>query len=62
LRFHEWKRKWNIQVNPPTQEEYNRALARRMFGRYAEQFLKYAPWSFLLVKKIWKKGEEPWKS
>jgi len=51
-----------IKLKPPTDEEFNRALARRMFGKHADKMLKYAPWSFLLVKKMWKKGEEPWES
>jgi len=40
------------KLKPPTDEEFNRALAKRI----------YAPWSFLLVKKMWKKGEEPWET
>jgi len=48
------------ELKPPTDEEVNRELAKRMFGKSAEKMLKYAPWSFLLVKVMWKKGEEPW--
>ena len=49
------------ELKPPTDEEFNRAAAKRMFGKYADKMLKYAPWSFLIVKNIWKKGEEPWR-
>lgn len=48
------------ELKPPTEEEVNRVVAKRMFGKTAEKLLKYAPWSFLLVKIMWKKGEEPW--
>ena len=48
------------ELKPPTEEEVNRVVAKRMFGKTAEKLLKYAPWSFLLVKTMWKKGEEPW--
>jgi hypothetical protein len=49
-------------LKPPTDEEVNRVMAKRMFGKYADVMLKHAPWSFLLVKVMWKKGEEPWKT
>lgn len=48
------------ELNPPSEEEFNRALAKRMFGKNAEEILKHAPWSFLIVKILWKKGEQPW--
>jgi len=48
-------------LSPPTEEEYNRAVAKRMFGKYADIILQNLPWSLLIVKKMWKKGEEPWK-
>ena len=48
------------ELNPPTEEEVNRVVAKRMFGKNAAKMLKYAPWSFLLIKTLWKKGEEPW--
>jgi len=51
-----------LRLKPPTDEEFNRALAKRMFGKHADKMLRYTPWSFLLIKKIWKKGEEPWES
>ena len=47
-------------LKPPTDEEVNSVIAKRMFGKYADKMLKYAPWSFLLLKVMWKKGEEPW--
>ncbi len=47
-------------LKPPTDEEINRIIAKRIFGKYADKMLKYAPWSFLLLKVMWKKGEEPW--
>jgi hypothetical protein len=37
-------------------------LARWLFGEYADRIMEYAPWSFALVKIMWKKGEEPWRS
>jgi hypothetical protein len=48
------------ELNPPSDEEFNRALAKRMFGKHADKILKHAPWSFLLIKILWKKGEQPW--
>ncbi|MFB0564790.1 MAG: hypothetical protein ACETWK_03845 [Candidatus Aminicenantaceae bacterium] len=49
-------------LNPPNDEEINRVAAKWLFGKYADKMLKYAPWSFLLLKILWKKGEEPWKT
>ncbi|MFP4082327.1 MAG: hypothetical protein ACLFVG_06160 [Candidatus Aminicenantes bacterium] len=49
-------------LKPPTEEEINRTTAQWLFGKHAEKMLKYAPWSFVLTKILWKKGEEPWKS
>jgi hypothetical protein len=49
-------------LNPPTNEELNHITAKWLFGKNAEKMLKFAPWSFLLVKLMWKKGEEPWES
>lgn len=48
-------------LRPPTEEECDRAKARWLFGDNAEKMLMYAPWSFLLAKLMWKKGEEPWR-
>jgi hypothetical protein len=48
------------RLNPPTQEEIDRATAKWLFGENAERMMKYAPWSFVLTKLMWKKGEEPW--
>lgn len=50
------------RLNPPTDEELNRAIAKWLFGKNAEKMMRYAPWSFLLAKLMWKKGEEPWAS
>jgi len=49
-------------LNPPSQEEIDRAKAKWLFGRRADMMMKYAPWSFVLTKLMWKKGEEPWES
>ena len=53
-------RKLKKSLRPPTDDELNWAIARWLFGQNAEKMLKYAPWSFLLVKLMWVKGEEPW--
>ena len=47
-------------LNPPTVEEINQVTARWLFGKNAAKMMKYAPWSFVLMKLMWKKGEEPW--
>ena len=47
-------------LKPPTDEEINQVTARWLFGKNSEKMLKYAPWSFVLMKLMWKKGEEPW--
>jgi hypothetical protein len=44
----------------PTEDEYNKVTARWLFGKNAEKMLKYAPFSFVLTKLMWRKGEEPW--
>jgi len=49
-------------LKPPTQEECDRVMARWLFGERAEKMMQYAPWSFALMKLMWKEGEEPWKS
>ena len=49
-------------LKPPTEEEVNRTTAKWLFGKHAEKILRYAPWSFVLLKILWKKGEEPWES
>jgi hypothetical protein len=49
-------------LKPPTEEEFNQATAKWLFGRGAEKMMKYAPWSFVLMKLMWKKGEEPWEN
>jgi len=48
------------RLQPPTDAEYNEVTARWLFGRNAEKMLKYAPFSFVLTKLMWRKGEEPW--
>jgi hypothetical protein len=47
-------------LNPPSKEELDRVTARWLFGKHAEKMMRYAPWSFVLIKLLWKKGEEPW--
>ena len=47
-------------LKPPTDEEINKVTAKWLFGQNSEKMLKYAPWSFVLMKLMWKKGEEPW--
>ena len=49
-------------LRPPTEDEIRNAKARWLFGKNAEKILIYAPWSFVLIKLLWKKGEEPWES
>jgi len=49
-------------LKPPTKEEIDEATARWLFGDHAEKMLRYAPWSMILMKLMWKKGEEPWES
>ena len=49
-------------LKPPTDEEMNEVTAKWLFGRYAGKMLKYAPWSFILLKILWKKGESPWEN
>ena len=49
-------------LKPPSQEECNRAMAKWLFGERADRMMQYAPWSFALMKLMWKEGEEPWES
>ncbi len=49
-------------LKPPTDEELDHATAKWLFGKRAEKMMKYAPWSFVLMKLMWKKGEEPWEN
>jgi hypothetical protein len=49
-------------LNPPTEEELTQVTAKWLFGKKADKMVKHAPWSFILVKLMWKKGEEPWAS
>jgi hypothetical protein len=48
------------RLNPPSKEELDQVTASWLFGRNAEKMMRYAPWSFLLTKVMWKKGEGPW--
>lgn len=50
------------RLRPPTEAEYNEATARWLFGKNGDLMLKYAPFSFVLTKLMWRKGEEPWAS
>lgn len=49
-------------LQPPTEEELGQVTAKWLFGKNAEKMMRHAPWSFVLVKLMWKKGEEPWAS
>ncbi len=49
-------------LKPPTKEEIDQVTARWLFGNNAEKMMRHAPWSFVLIKLMWKKGEEPWAS
>lgn len=50
------------RLDPPSEEELNQAIAKLLFGKNAEKMLEHAPWSFLLTKLMWVKGEEPWEN
>lgn len=47
-------------LQPPTKAEIDDVTARWLYGKQAGKMMKYAPWSFVLMKLMWKKGEEPW--
>ena len=49
-------------LKPPSKEEIDNVTARWLYGKNAEKMMKYAPWSFVLMKLMWKKGEEPWEN
>lgn len=49
-------------LKPPRDEEFNLVTAKWLFGANAEKMMKHAPWSFVLMKLMWKKGEAPWES
>ena len=49
-------------LQPPTKAEIDDVTARWLYGKNAEKMMKYAPWSFVLMKLMWKKGEEPWEN
>ena len=48
------------RLKPPSDEEYNEVTAKWLFGKNAEKMLRYAPFSFVLTKLMWRMGEEPW--
>lgn len=48
------------RLDPPTPEELDQVTARWLFGENAERMMEHAPWSFLLLKLMWKEGEGPW--
>ena len=48
------------RLNPPSKDELNLSIARLLFGKNAEKMLEHAPWSFILTKLMWVRGEEPW--
>ncbi len=50
------------RLNPPSKEELDQVTARWLFGKNAEKMMCHAPWSFVLTKLMWQKGEEPWES
>lgn len=50
------------RLNPPSKEELDGVTASWLFGRQAEKMMRHAPWSFVLTKVMWKKGEEPWET
>ncbi len=47
-------------LQPPTDEDCDQVKARWLFGERAEKMMAHAPWSFALIKLMWKEGEEPW--
>jgi len=49
-------------LKPPTDEEMDEVTAKWLFGKHAGKMLRYAPWSFILLKILWKKGEGPWEN
>ena len=49
-------------LKPPSEKEFNEVIAKWLFGKNAEKMMRYAPWSFILIKLMWKKGEEPWEN
>lgn len=49
-------------LKPPTQAECDQALARWLFGKRSGKMMRHAPWSFALLKLLWKEGEAPWQS
>jgi len=35
-------------------------MAKWLFGSNADKIMSHAPWSFVLLRVMWKKGEAPW--
>jgi hypothetical protein len=50
------------RLDPPSKDELDQVTAQWLFGKKAERMMRHAPWSFLLTKLMWQKGEEPWES
>lgn len=47
-------------LRPCEDTEFNLAAAKVCFGKNADLMLRYAPFSFMLTKLMWCRGEEPW--
>jgi len=47
-------------LKTPTKEEVDHAMAKWLFGSNADKIMEHAPWSFVLLRLMWKKGEEYW--
>ena len=47
-------------LKPPSKDELDLVTAKWLFGAAAEKMMRHAPWSFVLTKLMWQKGEEPW--
>lgn len=47
-------------LKPPSKEELDQVTAQWLFGSYADKMMRRAPWSFVLTKLMWQKGEAPW--
>ena len=47
-------------LKPPSKEELDQVTAKWLFGTYSDKMMRHAPWSFVLTKLMWQKGEGPW--
>jgi uncharacterized protein YciU (UPF0263 family) len=47
-------------LKPPSKEELDQVTAKWLFGAHADKMMRHAPWSFVLTKLMWQKGEAPW--